>query len=552
MGYTDYRTNQHHLHPCQVSTEPKVAMTTRFRRALEKVKEYERERVWNEYAKLIDVTNQPKPDLCEEGETIKDVILTLQETLPPLHAWDEDKPENRLPKLCSMVENHLMSFLAFDAERVIQILKKTSWTSRTQRNYHSVYLPAALSEGHKAHRFWCHRQDDGKLLREFWLHMIQLGDGVFVKFKNLPFTSFLKLCRAPVVDELIRAALKILETDTFQKNITVNSSEAESHLDNIVAFAVEGVSNLVTRLAGCSAIKDRTGSAIYFQTALHDLVALLLTSTVPVMRQFHAGDLEFNGKLYHGIIKPLTLGAPFPYTWSSELTSPLKNFPPLGQQMFEQIQTIFKPKSRKEANIMSTIENLLFVLAPRDTSVYALKDNEFEQPFSSIPAWDNSAVFTKCVSDSLNKPGKPVQIDAQWVAHFNKLATYLKDSQKDEIAQWVLSSPNLKTLLHETEGNAVLSLLGTVFTNIDLRHQFVFPLVFVDKKEKEVDLADNISEWAAYVDIRIPSVRALLVKETTKPAFEDRLKWIQAILKATHLSRSVHEWILTLRWLVPK
>ncbi|KAF9388147.1 hypothetical protein CPB97_001523 [Podila verticillata] len=536
-----------------VSKEPKAAMTTRFRRALEKVKEYEREGVWKEYAKRIDVTNQPKADLCEEGETIKDVILTLQETLPPLHAWDEDKPENRLPKLCSMVENHLMSFLAFDAERVIQILKKTSWTSRSQRNYHSVYFPAALSEGHKAHRFWCHRQDDGKLLRDFWLHMMQIGDGVFVKFKNLPFASFLKLCRAPVVDELIRAALKILETDAFQTNITVNRWEAESHLDNIVAFAVEGVSNLVTRLAGCSAIKDRTGSAIYFQTALHDLVALLLTSTVPVMRQFHAGDLAFNGKLYNGIIKPLTLGVRTPYTWSAELTSPpLKNFPPLGQQMFEQIQTIFKPKSRMEVNIMSTIENLLSVLAPRDTSVYAWKDDEYEQPFSSIPAWDNSVVFTKCVSESLNRPGKPVQIDAQWVTHFNKLATYLKDSQKDEIAQWVLSSPNLKTLLHETEGNAVLPLLGTIFTNVDLRHQFVFPLVFVDKKEKEVDLADNIAKWAAYVDIRIPTVRALLVKETTKPAFEDRLKWIQAILKATQLSRSVHEWILTLRWLVPK
>ncbi|KAG0336248.1 hypothetical protein BG000_006769 [Podila horticola] len=536
-----------------VSSEPKIAMTTRFRKALEKVKEYERERVWKEYTKLIDVTNQPKLDLCEEGETIKGVILTLQETLPPLHPWDVDKPENRLPKLCPMIENHLMSFLAFDAERVIQILKNTSWTSRTHRNYHSVHLPTALSEGHKAHRFWCHRQDDGKALREFWLHMMQIGDGIFVKFRNLPFASFLKLCRAPVVDELIRTALKLLETEPYQKHITVDRWEAETQLDNIMAFAVEGVSNLVTRLAGCSAIKDRTGSAIYFQTALHDLVALLLTSTVPVMRQFHNSDHAFNGKLYNGIIRPLTQGIPFPNSWSSDLTSPFKNFPPLGQQMFEQIQTIFKPKSRMEANIMSTIENILFVLAPRDTSVYALKDDKFEQPFSSIPAWDNSAVFAKCVSESLNRVGKnPVQIDAQWVGHFNRLATYLKDSQKDEIAQWVLSSPNIKTLLDETQGNAILPLLDTIFTNVDLRHQFVFPLVFVDKKEKEVDLADNIADWAAYVDIRIPSVRALLVKETTKPSFEDRLKWIRAILKATQLSRSVQEWILTLKWLVPK
>ncbi|KAG0087383.1 hypothetical protein BGZ92_007386 [Podila epicladia] len=536
-----------------VSLEPKVATTTRFRRALEKVKEYERQHVWNEYAKLIDVTNQPKPDLCEVGETIKDVILTLQEILPPLHPWDEDKPENRLPKLCPMIENHLISFLTFDAERVIQILKNTSWTSRTHRNYHSVHLPTSLSEGRKAKAFWCRRQDDGKVLREFWLHMMQIGDGVFVKFRNLPFASFFKLCRAPVVDELIRTALKLLETEPYQKHVTVNRLEAESQLNNIMSFAVEGVINLVTRLAGCSAIKDRFSSAVYFQTALHDLVALLFMSTIPVMRQFYTSDLEFNGKLYNGIIRPLTQGVPFPNSWSSDLTSPFKKFPPLGQQMFEQIQTIFKPKSRMEASVMSTIENLLFVLAPRDTSVYALKDDKFEQPFSSIPAWDNSAVFTKCVADSLYRAGKnSVQIDAQWMSHFNRMATYLKDSQKDEIAQWVISSSNIKTLLDETQGNAILPLLDTIFINVDLRHQFVFPLVFVDKKEKEVDLADNIADWAAYVDIRISNVRALLVKETTKPSFEDRLKWIRAILKATQLSRSVQEWILTLKWLIPK
>ncbi|KAG0345656.1 hypothetical protein BG004_003360 [Podila humilis] len=529
------------------------ATTTRFRKALEKAKDYDRSDVWKEYAKLIDPRNQPKPNLCEEGENIKDVILTLQETMPPFYTWDNSHPERRQPKLSIIIHNHLMTFLRFDAERVLEILKTASWYRRQAIDYHYVNIPSMLTSGSKATSFWCHRKDDGKALRGYWLHMMQIGQGHFVKYANLPYKEYFVHCRAPVLDELVREALKILDTDTFKSLLTSSRHKAEIQLNNILDFAVEGVRNLVARLAGCSAIKDRTDSAVYFQSSLRDLLALVLANATSLLRQLYLSDTAFSEKLYYRIIHPLNHPTADPKRWDADNSSPFKTYPPLGQQLFDEIQAIFKPKSRMETHILSAIEDLLFVLAPRDSSVYALPGLEIEQPFSSIPPWDNTAVFSKCFTNSLNRTGKnPVQMDTAWVVHFDAISKYLTNAQKDEIAQWVISTPNLKALLHETQGSAIFSLLDSIFTNVDLRHQFVLPLVFVDKKEKEVDLGDNQPAWAAYVDIRIPDVRTLLVKETIKPSFEERLLWIQAIIKATQLTRSVHEWIMTLKWLIPR
>ncbi|KAF9425862.1 hypothetical protein BGZ94_007159 [Podila epigama] len=534
------------------STEPVVAITTRLRRALEKAQDHERETVWNEYANAIDVLNIPKPGVCEEGESLKDVILALQELLPPLYPVYPDRPEQRDHKLSSIIEKHLVAFLAHDAERVIRILKNTSWSHIGQNGYW-FHLPTALHSGPKTCRFWSHRQDNGQALREFWMHLIAVGDGALVREGRLPTATLFKSCRTPVVDELVRTALNLLNADSFNTNILKNTIMAQSHLSNILAFATTGVKNLIHRLAKCSALQDRTKSAKDIRETVSGLLIELLSVAMRSLRIFFKAEPKFNKHLYAYIMLPLIRDTAHG-EWSANPSNPLKSFPPLGQLIFDQLHSIFTPMSRTETSIMTIIENLLRILAPHYPSVYSLPDTKFEQPFSSIPPWDNTNVFTKCIVDSLNGIGRRSRphFDAQWVGHFNKIAPHLQESQRDVIAEWVMAAPNLTKLLDETRGTAIFSLLDSIFTNINLRHQFVFPLVFAEKKDKQVNLANNAAEWAAYLDIRLPNVRALLAKEALKPSFDERLQWIKAILKATRISRSVHEWILTLKWLLPK
>ncbi|KAF9175624.1 hypothetical protein BGX21_006964 [Mortierella sp. AD011] len=525
----------------------RVPDTTRFRLELEKAKEYDRERIWRSYSTIIDVSNKPGKNACEENESIKDVVLTLQETYPPLYPWTASLPDKRSPKLASLIEDSLLSFLKYDAPRTIRILQATS-VEATDVNKHNVHIPSTLIETKRARAFWSHHDADGALMKEYWLSLIAVNNGEFLKKDILPHATLFSCCRGPVVAQLVRAALDLVAGDEF-KTLSKADPEAQTlHLENLLKFAVKGVKNLIHRVSGCSAHKDRIVSTETLHKSLQGLIQLLCSSAMASWRVQFKDDESFISRLYRHVLKPLLKGGKA-YSHPSKMRS----FPPLGEHLFQQIRSVFKSKSRKDQSVLCLVEDLMAIVAPRNMSVYDIPDNGYEQPFSSVPAWDNDSVFNTCVADCLNRTGKAmIQLDSIWINHFCKLSPTLKQPQRDQVVQWIIALPSFKTLINNDEGVSVFPMLEALCTNIDLRHQIVFPLVFSDKKDKEINLGDRISEWAPYVDIRIPDVRALLVKETIKPAFEDRLKWISAIINSTRLVGDVKEWIITLKWLLPK
>ncbi|KAF9110371.1 hypothetical protein BGX27_006444 [Mortierella sp. AM989] len=532
--------------------EIKVPATTRLRLALEQAKEYDRERVWKEYASIIDVSNQPGKNACEDNESIKGVVLTLQETYPPLFPWEASLPDKRSPRLATLIEDSLVSFLKYDTSRTMRILQATSVEAIKLKQY-KVHIPKSLIETRKARSFWTHHENDGAAMQEYWLGLIAFSEGELVKKDALPHATLFSCCRGPAVAQLVRAALEHIadnEFKTLSKSDPVGQSQ---RLDNILKFAVKGVDNLIHRVSGCSTHKDRTISTAGFHTTLKALIELLCSTAISSLRIQCKDNNILNQRLYNNVLKPL-LREYNDNSWADpKPSSKMRAFPPLGGHLFEQIQGVFKTKTRKALTVISLVEDLLAILAPRSTSVYDIPKNGYEQPFTSVPAWDNSAVFNTCVADCLNMTGKAmIHLDYTWINHFCKLGPNLTQTQRDQVVQWITLLPSFKTLLDKDEGLSVFPMLEKLCTNLEVRHQIVFPLVFCDKKDKEINLGDRASEWASYVDIRIPSVRALLVKETTKPAFEDRLKWITAILKSTRIAGDVKEWIITLRWLLPK
>ncbi|KAG9070614.1 hypothetical protein KI688_008152 [Linnemannia hyalina] len=533
-----------------INAEVQAPVTTRLRKALEQAKEFERENVWNEYKWMLDVNNQPKRGMCEPGESIKDVVLTLQEMYPPLHVWDSTMPEARSPKLASLVENSLVAFLHYDAKRVVKILKTTSWRALADKKF-AVSIPKVVTNHVNGRRFWCHHNTEGDLLEEYWLDLISVADGELVKTKALPNSKLFAYCRGAVVDKLTRAALTLIDHEEFKTQSTQPWIQA-SRLDGILDFVASGVSNLTRRLTGSSTYKERTGAATYFHDALRELITLNISTAMKAIRFQVKDDEAFNQRLYNTVLQPI-IGDQTPSDWDAPRKSIVKDFPPLGQHVFEQIQVIFKHKLRKDNLVKSIIENLVNILAPRDTSVYAIPDDKVEPPFTSVPDWDNKKVYQVCVAGCLNRPGKaPIRLNSAWISHFCKLAPHLTDKQREEVVTWIVGLPSFKPLLIKDKGLSVLPMLEKLCTNSEQRHKLVYPLVFAEKNDKSVDLGDQITDWAVFVDIRAPGVRNALARETLKPAFEDRLKWITAFIKATRLTGDVNEWILTMKWLVPK
>ncbi|KAK3848711.1 MAG: hypothetical protein J3R72DRAFT_518676 [Linnemannia gamsii] len=533
-----------------INTEVQAPVTTRLRKGLEQAKEFERERIWNEYISDLDVNNQPKKGMCEPGESIKDTVLTLQEQYPPLHAWDSAMPEARSPKLATLLDNFLVAFLHHDAERTMKILRSTSWRALADKKY-AVSIPKALTDNAKGRRFWCHNDPQGKLLEEYWLNLIAVADGELVKTKALPHSKLFEYCRGAVVDKLARSALALIDHDEF-KTQTNQPWVVSSRLDGILNFVASGVSNVTRRLTGCSTFKERTNSTTYFHESLRELTSLNISTAMKAIRFQTRDDETFNQRLYNTVLKPI-IGDAAPNDWDTPKGSRLKNFPPLGQHVFEQTQAIFKAKLRKDNLVKTIIENLVDILAPRDTSVYSIPNDKVEPPFSAVPAWDNKKVYQVCIAGCLNRPGKaPIRLNSAWISHFCKLAPHLTAEQREEVVAWIVGLPSFKPLLNKDKGYSVLPMLEKLCTNSEQRHKLVYPLVFAEKNDKSVDLGDQITDWAVFLDIRAPGVRSALAKETLKPAFEDRLKWITALIKSTRLTGDVNEWILTMKWLVPK
>ncbi|KAG0370525.1 hypothetical protein BGZ54_005908 [Gamsiella multidivaricata] len=532
-------------------SKPLVPLTTRFRRALERAQEYERERIWNKYGGVLDITNQPGNNDCEPGESIKDVVLSLQETFPPLHSWDSAKPDRRSPKLAAMIESSLIPLLKHDTKRTVHILHRTSWQVRGDNQY-SAHVPAGMINGKRARRFWCHRSSNDTLFQEFWLSLIAVGNGELVKNGTLS-QEFFEFCRGPEVDCIVRAVLVLTEADEFKARSTTDSASQASRLNNIFKFAAAGVHNLLTRISGCSVLDKRTATTAMFHQYLRELLSLLCSKAVAAIHGQKIGNAAFRDRLYNDVLKLVLTNDPS--SWVRVTSPELRSFPPLAQHLFDQVQDVFRGTwTEYQHTTVCFVEDFIELLAPKDTSVYAIPNDGFVQPFSSVPSWDNISVFQTFIADGFSKTGKEmIQLDSRWNCHLATLAPNLTPEQRDQVFRWVTALPSFKAQIEEDPGSHNMHLMiQALGTNIELRHQVVFPLVFFDRKDKEVDLGEQISDWAAYVDIRIPDVRALLVKETTKPTFEDRLKWIAAILKATQLVGDVKEWIITLKWLIPK
>ncbi|KAF9585195.1 hypothetical protein BGW38_003486 [Lunasporangiospora selenospora] len=528
---------------------PVVPFTVRIRSELEAAEKKDYSGIWAEH-RYTDISNVPGEHICKPSENLLEVILELQESYPPYQEAYEVKSPG-VPKLTEMINAHLPLFLKHNAERTIKILEKVSWY-RNEKDDYILDIPSSMkSPDKKTRHYWSHSKDDGRLLEQYWTSIFKVNNGFFVKRATIHYQPMLAQCRAPAILRFARMALE------YQKYPDVDEIgklgvAPKDYSNNVLPFVLDAIRTLTTRLLGCSKVFLKSDPARFFHEELRALTKEYISAVSDSVRRNHGKGPAYNEQVYTIALWPL---CGYNSRSRSNPGAIFEKFPPLAQHVFDIIQDIFEPAAFDELNVQYSVEAFLSILKPKEysTSVYNIPDNGYEQPYSSIPPWDNDVVFKTCVTRNLERKSElRMRLNDLWISHLCQIGPSLKPSQRAQVVEAIVLMPEFKKMIEKSQDGSLTPILTHLCQDVDLAHRIALPLVFSEKKETDTFLRDRQWEWAGFLDIRIPSVRALIVKETTKPAFEDRMRWIVALLRATQRHKDVGEWVKTLKWLVPK
>ncbi|KAF9167295.1 hypothetical protein DFQ26_005111, partial [Actinomortierella ambigua] len=504
--------------------------------------------VWAEYSTLIRFRrskNSPFPSDEKTNGQIKDSILKLQELYPALCNWNQQLNQGD-PTLPDIIVDNLYHFLTHDVQRTMKIIKQTIWRRVGGQGY-AVCIPWQLWSG-RVQEFW--NSQDGMVLKDFYTYLIGVDNGELVMRGMLPCPKVFQNCRTPVVDSLGRLALALLQRDEFSlvPSNDDDLAKTSARIDPIISFAVSAIENLAQRSLGCSMSEAKVEPAQVVYLTTCNLLRDTLRCVIPVLKRFHSNQTELVDRIKSTMLNKL-VGEYF--RCQAHATG---MFPQLALVVFEEIRPFFDVPERIPVSLSNIADNLLVVLQPASESVYDIRLDMPNRPFSSMPPWDNEEVFNVTVLQEFERTqGTEAGLfDHGFSTRLRNFGLSLKQSQRNNVATWLIEGSGLHTVLAKKISHFdITSLFGGVLSDPEMRHRFIYPFIFGDLKGG-ADLKDECQKWAAYLDIRDAETRALMVKEASKASFADRLKWMAAILEATRRSGSVREWIETLKWLLPR
>ncbi|KAF9972652.1 hypothetical protein BGZ73_004216 [Actinomortierella ambigua] len=534
--------------PVPRTRAPTPLLLERFRTDLKASEDFKRQDVWKTYSTLISIRKSKSTTTSDEetDEQIKSSLLEFQEHYPPLHPWNELRPDQRNPKLADIITGHLVHFLNHDAKRTMRVVQMASWR-RTGTDQYQVTIPYELWN-RRSQNFW-NRKQDGTLLKDYYASLIDVDNGELVMRRYLPHTIF-KGCRTSVVNDLARAALALLKRSEFDQVPSKSQEKAtvSGRIDAILDFVAGAINNIAYRSSGCSKYEAKVEPAQVVYETTFSLLRDTLRPAIAVLKRFTNSETELVNRLKSAVLNKVT------GEYITSYNSGCRLFPPLALVLFEEIKPFFDVPERLSAPLASIADGLLASLKPPSESVYDIPGNKTVKPFSSMPTWDNEEVFNVTVLKEYERTqGTEAGLfDQTFNSRLSNLSAYIKPTQRNKMATWMIEGSGLHTVLAKKVTNQYLtSSFDGVFSDPELRHRFIYPFVFGDLKT-EANLGQEACTWASYLDIRDADTRAFMAKETFKPSFTDRLKWITAIFNATRRSGSVREWIETIKWLLPK
>jgi hypothetical protein len=347
---------------------------------------------------------------------------------------------------------------------------------------------------------------------------MEVNDGALLKNGELHRSKILTFFRWPVITSAITKALPYLAP----KKTTIEQRE------RVLRFIVSGFSVIQSRLHSVTAV-DKDVKREHQREMEKDILPLVVQTTellLQSLRQTAESDESMVQQLDHYFMQNLCLSH--------------KSYYPIPRTLFNQTTAIFSMTQVSKKVLFDIAKTFFHALKPNVRTVFDIPNDGIVQPYDNMPETHNDDVLDVCIS---LYPPKWTLGESTYTKVLNLSAT-----QQDRI--WdLINDPEFVSKYMNEKNRGIPSILSDI---VDLSPSPAArqPLIVALLKESESPAITNA--LYAQSDISDPETRSALQKLTYTRVFEDRLPFYSALIEATTKSRSVKEWIKTLKWFIPR
>ncbi|KAF7377902.1 hypothetical protein MSAN_00213900 [Mycena sanguinolenta] len=457
-------------------------------RALTSCAEYQREDAWN---KTTLGRIWPHHHLRNPQYVSNDSPLNLVEKLfELLEVFPPTRAGSKsMYKLPSAISRRFLSFLKADLPRSLALVTKLCrWVDADGK--HHISFPESFAQNQYCRNFW-HRLDlqtQRTHVEPFIANLLESNNGALLKSGQLGGLDLLGEVRWPVVYSIAMKAIALLK-----------GCKVEKERPNAIAFILVAIKKLHGRIVSLATIDsdskrndqnaiEKDTSKIIAHTIKHFLASLTATEK---------SDEEIVSKLQSMFLK-----------------STLR-----GMDHYSLAKVVF--------------DN------PQTRTIYTIPDHGVTQPYSNLPPGDNDCIFEVILS--LWPPKEHLSF------YTNSVVSHLLTSQKDQV--WaVLNDPEYFVGRLDTSDSRqiALSALRSFPSSPSARHAIIQQALLSDGTDR------IILPLYALCDISNPAARVALQKMTYTRLFDERLEVYSTLINATLASKSVQEFITTMKFFVPR
>ncbi|KAF8189555.1 hypothetical protein K438DRAFT_1832799 [Mycena galopus ATCC 62051] len=485
----------------QAVVEPELTV---LERTLTSCAEYQREDAWNKttLGSIWPNHNLHNPRYISEDSPLNltEKLFELLTAFPPTRTGL--KSTYKLP---SAINNRFLSFLKADLPRSLALVNSLCrWVYAGGKP--RISFPECFVEGRYCRSFWhgLDLQTQRTHVEPFIDNLLESNDGALLKSGQLSGFNLLREFRWPVVYSITMKAIVLLK----------NCQVAKEHA-NVIAFILDAIKTLHGRLVSLAMI-DST-SKRNDQSAIEKATSELIAHTV---KHFLA-SLTATEKS------------------DEEIVSKLESMFLTIKVLFESVRGVFSMQHVSAGLLQGLALEFLAALTPKTRTVYTIPNYGATQPYSNLPLGDNNCIFQVVLR--IWPPREHLSF------YTSRVYPHLSTSQKDHVWAMVNDPEYFVDRLGAPDSrHTALSALNSFPSSPSARHAIIQQALLSD------GTAQIILQLYALCDISDPAARAALTKMTYTRLFEERLEVYKTLINATQASKSVQEFITTMKFFVPR
>ncbi|KAJ7026775.1 hypothetical protein C8F04DRAFT_1124222 [Mycena alexandri] len=494
--------------------EPELAV---LERTLTSCAEYQREEAWNKttLGSVWPAHHLHNPLYISQDSPLNlmDKLFELLAAFPPTRSGSQSKY-----KLPAPISRRFLSFLQTDLSRSLALVTRLCLGVDSDGKKHYLSFPESFAEGRYCRRFWhgLDLQTQRTHVEPFLANLLEFNNGGLLKSGQLDGLKLLQEVRWPVVHSIAMKAIALLK-----------DSKVAKERANVISFILGALKTLHARLvplaAADSTAKRNDQSAIENGTA--QLIAHTIKHFLASLTATEKSDEEIVSTLQSMFVR--------------HLLRAIDHYHTLARVLFESVRGVFAMQHVSAGVLQGLAPDFLDALTPLIRTVHTIPNYGITQPYSNLPSGDNDCVVQVVLS--LWPPREHLSF------YTNNVYPYLSATQKDHI--WALLGDTayfVGALDTKDSRHAALAALRSFPPSPSARHAIIQQALLSDRTD------DIILLLYALCDISDPTARGALTKMTYTRLFDERLVVYRTLFAATRASKSVGEFVTTMKFFVPR